>query len=73
MKDIKVIDNLILQKIPKKFHKYIVGIDYSVDDKNYHVVLKWGDGFERTITEYSLIDLKWAIRELVEVNRNSEW
>ena len=64
-------DMKLLNKIPKKHHKYIV--DIYKEYGRYSVVLKWEDGFTRSIGEWNFTELKYMIKELVEVDRNTEF
>lgn len=64
-------DMKLLNKLPKKYHKYI--IDIYKEYGRYSVVLKWEDGFTRSIGEWNFTELKYMIKELVEVDRNTEF
>lgn len=64
-------DMKLLSKLPKKHHKYIV--DIYKECGRYSVVLKWEDGFTRSIGEWNFSELKYMIKEIIEINRNAEF
>jgi hypothetical protein len=63
--------NELLNKLPKKHHKYIK--DIYKEGGRYSVVIEFEDGFTRSIGEWSFKELKDYVKEIVEVNRNAEF
>lgn len=67
---IKMIEN-IKNKFPKKHQKYIV--DAYKQDNRYCVVIRFDDGFTRSIGEYTIKDIKYYVKQIIEVDRNIEY
>lgn len=61
----------IKDKFPKKFQKYIV--DAYKEYNRYSVVIKFEDGFTRSIGGWNLSELKDYVKEIIEVDRNTEY
>ena len=64
-------NNTLLNKIPKKHQKYIT--DIYKEDKRYSCVIQFEDGFSRSIGGENFSELKMYIKEIIEINRNTEW
>lgn len=64
-------DAILLRKLPKKYHKYIE--DIYKEGKRYSVVIKFEDGFSRSIGDTNFSYLKSYVKEIIEVNRYTEW
>ena len=63
--------NELLKKLPKKHHKYIK--DLYKECGRYSCVIEFEDGFTRSIGEWSFKELRYMIKEIIEVDRNSEF
>lgn len=64
-------DDVLLNKLPKKYHNYIKNI-YK-EGKKYSCVIEFEDGFSRSIGEWNFTELKAYIKEIIEINRHTEW
>ena len=60
--------NDIKSKFPKKHQKYIK--DAYKEGDRYSVVLEFEDGFTRSIGEWNFSELKYYVKNIIEVNRN---
>ena len=64
MKDLK-------EKFPKKHQKYI--IDAYKEYDRYSVVIKFEDGFSRSIGGWNFTEVKAYVKDIIEVDRNIEY
>ena len=64
-------DKGLLNKLPKKWHKYIVDIYKEYD--RYSVVIKFEDGFCRSIGDTNFTELKYYIKAIIEEDRTIEF
>ena len=60
----------IKNKFPKKHQKYIKDAYKEYD--RYCVVLEFEDGFARSIGDFTLSDIKYYVKQCVEVDRNTQ-
>lgn len=64
-------NNNIIDKFPKKFHKYIK--DAYKEYNRYSVVIVFEDGFSRSIGGWNLSEVKSYVKDIIEVDRNIEY
>lgn len=64
-------DNTLLKKLPKKHHKYIKDIYKQCG--RYSVVICFDDGFTRSIGDSNFSDLKYYVKQIIEVDRKTEF
>lgn len=62
--------NALLNKLPKKWHKYIK--DIYKEYGRYSVVIVFDDGFSRSIGDTNFSELKDYIRMIIEEDRKTE-
>lgn len=67
----ELLDEKLLNKLPKKHHKYIKYI-YK-EGNRYSVSITFEDGFTRSIGEWNFSELKYEIKEIIENDRNAEF
>lgn len=63
-------DKALLNKLPKKWHKYIK--DIYKEYGRYSVVIEFEDGFSRSIGDTNFSELKDYIRMIIEEDRKTE-
>lgn len=63
-------DKTLLNKLPKKWHKYIK--DIYKEYGRYSVVIEFEDGFARSIGDTNFSELKDYIRMIIEEDRKTE-
>ena len=61
----------IREKFPKKHQKYIK--DVYKEDRRYSVVIEFEDGFTRSIGGWNFGEVKAYVKDIVEVDRNTEY
>lgn len=61
----------LLNKLPKKHHKYIK--DIYKECGRYSVVIEFEDGFTRSIGDTNFSEIKWMVKEIIEENRNASF
>lgn len=69
-------DQALFNKLPKKNQvKNItdIGKEKHADGTRYFAVLKWEDGFERLISEYTLSDFKYYVDQVLNHDRKTEF
>lgn len=69
-------DKVLFDKLPKKLQVeniIDIGKDKTVDGTRYRAVIKFPDGFTRSIGEYNLKDFKAYIDDVLNKNRNIEY
>ena len=68
-------DNKLLSKFPKKHQPYIIdcGKEVHANRTRYFAVIKFNDGFSRSIGESNLEELKYYIKQIIEVDRTIEF
>ena len=64
-------DNNLLNKLPKKWHKYIK--DIYKEYNRYSVVIVFEDGFSRSIGDTNFSNLKDYIKAIIDEDRKTEW
>lgn len=63
--------NNLLNKLPKKHHKYIK--DIYKECGRYSVVIEFEDGFTRSIGDTNFNEIKWMVKEIIEEDRNASF
>lgn len=58
---------LDINKLPKKHQSFVK--DFYKEGQRYAAVIKFEDGFTRSLGAYSLSEIKYYIKEVVENNR----
>ncbi len=61
----------IKDKFPKKHQKYIS--DAYKENDRYSVVIKFEDGFTRSIGGWNFTEVKAYVKEIIEEDRNIEY
>jgi hypothetical protein len=70
----KDFDEVLFNKLPKKIQVeniIDIGKDKTVDGTRYRAVIKFEDGYTRSIAEYTLSDFKYYLKNVLK-NRNYE-
>lgn len=71
----KTFDNVLFNKLPKRLQVeniIDIGKDKTVDGNRYRAVIKFDDGFTRSIGEYTLADFKDYISAILK-DRNAQF
>ncbi len=63
-------ETTLLNKLPKKWHRFIK--DVYKEYGRYSAVIVFEDGFSRSIGEYTFKDFKDYIKMVIEEDRNAE-
>lgn len=63
--------NNIIDKFPKKYHKFIK--DAYKEYNRYSVVIKFDDGFTRSIGGWNLKEVKDYVKAIIEEDRTIEF
>lgn len=58
-------------KFPKKHQKYIT--DAYKEGSRYSVVIRFADGFSRSIGGWNFSEVKEYVKEIIEVDRTVEY
>lgn len=70
----KDFDNVLFSKLPKKLQVnniVDIGKDKTLDGTRYRAVIKFEDGYTRSIGEYTLADFKYYLENILK-DRNYE-
>ena len=61
----------IIDKFPKKHQKYIT--DAYKEYNRYSVVIRFDDGFTRSIGGWNFTEVKAYVKDIIEIDRNIEY